>query len=89
VPPNQIENVIKHFHQKGANKHHGWHRTFDIIKEKHAGVSEEMVREFCNKCVVCLSFTTVQYVLSSYLELRRVFFSKFIGKSQDSNPFCL
>jgi len=60
VPPNQIENVIKHFHQKGSNKHHGWVRTFDLIKEKHAGVSELMVREYCNKCVVCLSFTNVQ-----------------------------
>jgi hypothetical protein len=64
VPPNQVQPVIKHFHQKGANKHHGWTRTFDLIKEKHAGVTEQMVREFTNKCEVCISFTTVQYAFT-------------------------
>jgi len=60
VPPNEIDRLIKHFHQNGASKHHGWVRTFQLITANHAGVSEHVVREYCNKCVVCLSFTNVQ-----------------------------
>jgi len=60
VPPDQVQNVIKHFHQKGANKHHGWTRTYSLVKEKHAGITEHMVRDFSNKCEVCISFTNVQ-----------------------------
>jgi len=60
VPPDKINEVISFFHSKGANKHHGWNRTFKLVKELHKGVSELDVRNFCNICEVCTKFEYVK-----------------------------
>ena len=59
VPPIHVNRTIKHFHEEGANKHQGWTRTFKLLNEKHSGISEHEVREYCNKCDVCTQFVMV------------------------------
>jgi hypothetical protein len=59
VPPSNVNEVISHFHSGSANKHQGWCRTFNLIKEKHAGISEAEVRHFVNNCDVCIKYNTV------------------------------
>lgn len=59
VPPKHVDSTITFFHSKGNNKHHGWVRTYKLIEEKHAGISQNSVREFIKNCDVCSKFTMV------------------------------
>ena len=72
VPPDQIQNVIKHFHTKTA-KHHGWNRTYKLIRTEHVGVMEHVVREFINNCETCLKFESVKYDFYIYIYIFIVF----------------
>lgn len=86
VPPDQVQSVIKHFHQEGANKHHGWARTFNLLKLKYAGISEEMVRQFCRKCDVCVSFTKVTCGFFFFCSFS-FHCSSFLGRNLDWNRY--
>lgn len=62
VPPDKVRTLIEHFHSKGSSKHVGWLRTFQMIREKHVGVSEDAVRNTLKNCDVCMKFECVRFV---------------------------